>query len=138
MIRLNPHISIDENEISLTASRSSGPGGQHVNKVSTKVTLSFDVLHSPSLTDDQKRLILNRLSGRITKEGVLQVTAQESRSQFTNKTIALNRFIEEMRSALYIHKKRRKTYVPLSAKIKRLDNKRRRGEIKAKRGRVHF
>ncbi len=138
MIQINHNTFIDENELSFTASRSSGPGGQHVNKVSTKVSLSFDVLHSPSLTDDQKKLILERQSGRITKDGVLQISAQDSRSQLTNKTDATNRFIEVLGTALYVRKKRRKTRVPLGVKMKRLDNKRQRSEIKAKRGRVRL
>ncbi|MBN2411525.1 aminoacyl-tRNA hydrolase [candidate division KSB1 bacterium] len=138
MIRLNAHTSIEENEISFTASRSSGPGGQHVNKVNTKVTLSFDVLYSPSLTNDQKQLVLNRLSGRITKEGVLQITSQDHRSQYKNKTVVLNKFIEVMGSALYVRKKRRKTFIPLSVKMKRLESKRRRSIIKTNRKQVQY
>jgi len=138
MIQINHNTFIDENELSFTASRSSGPGGQHVNKVSTKVTLSFDVLLSPSLTDDQKHLIMERLSGRITKEGVLQISAQDSRSQHKNKTEVINRFVEILASALYVRKKRRKMFIPMSVKIKRLENKRRRGLIKTNRKRVQY
>ena len=138
MIRINHNTFVDENEISFTASRSSGPGGQHVNKVSTKVTLSFDVLQSPSLTDDQKHLIMERLSGRITKDGVLQISAQDSRSQHKNKTEVINRFVEILASALYVRKKRRKTFMPISVKVKRLENKRRRSLLKANRKRVQY
>src|ERR1700753_3768218 len=97
MIRVNDHISIDESEVEESFIRSSGPGGQNVNKLSTAVQLRFDVRHSPSLTDEV-RARLERLAGRrLTREGVLVITAQSHRTQERNRADALDRLTDLIR-----------------------------------------
>ena len=125
MIRITDQLSIAEDELRFTASRSSGPGGQHVNKASTRVTLRFDLVNSPSLTPDDKQLLLERLSTRISKQGVLRVVSQKTRSQAANRELALERFVEILQQALE-HRPERKT-------VKRLADKKRRGYVKRER-----
>src|SRR6266853_1836126 len=97
MIRINDHISIDDSEVSESFIRSSGPGGQNVNKLSTAVQLRFDVRRSPSLPDEV-RARLERLAGRrLTRDGVLIITAQSHRTQERNRSDALDRLIELVR-----------------------------------------
>jgi ribosome-associated protein len=133
MIRITDELSIPEEELQFTASRSSGPGGQHVNKVSTRVTLRFDVVNSQNLTQDQKNLILERLATRVNKAGVLRVVSQQTRSQAANKEVALERFIALLQQALKPTPKRKRTRVPPGAKQRRLDDKKHRGQLKRKR-----
>ena len=123
-------VEIGENELSFTYARSSGPGGQHVNRVETRVTLRFDVMASPSLTEDQKQRILRRLATRINKEGVLRVVSQRHRSREANRRAAIERFHELLATALRPRRKRRRTHVPKAARRRRLESKRRRGEVK--------
>ena len=133
MININDQLSIPQDELSFTASRSSGPGGQHVNKVSTRVTLRFDVANSPSLTLDQKELILARLATRISKEGVLRVVSQKTRSQAANRELALERFVRLLQEALEKRPERKPTKVPSAARQKRLADKRHRSQLKRER-----
>jgi ribosome-associated protein len=119
-----------ESEIYFKTSRSSGSGGQNVNKVSTKVELNFDVVNSKLLTEAQRQIILSKLGSRINKEGVLKVVVQETRSQFENKEIALRKFRELMAFAFHKAKKRIKTKVSKGAREKRIQSKKRRSEIK--------
>jgi ribosome-associated protein len=130
MIRISGDLEIDEAQFIFRASRSSGPGGQHVNKTSTRITLFFDVVNSPSLSDQQKHRILTVLAGRIDKNGVLSITSQASRSQFANKAAVTQRFIELLAAALRPARKRKKTAIPRAAREKRLESKRRRSQIK--------
>lgn len=130
MITVNEQISIPEEELTFTASHSSGPGGQNVNKLSTKVTLWFDVANSPSLSEEQKELVKRRLKTRIGKDGVLRVTSQQTRSQAANREMAVERFIELMRDALRQIPIRRKTRVSRAAKERRLEEKRQRSAQK--------
>lgn len=130
MIEVTEQISIQEQELKFTASRSSGPGGQHVNKVSTRVMLWFDVANSPSLSDEQKHLVFRRLANRINKQGVLQVISQQGRSQMANRVAATERFVELLRKALRRKKPRRKTRIPMAAKECRIRDKKLRGRIK--------
>jgi len=133
MLRITETTTIPEEEIWFVASRSSGPGGQNVNKVSTRVTLLFDVVHSPSLTPEQVDRIRSHLSTRISKEGILRVTAQRERSQAANRERARERFVELMRDALAAHPERRPTRTPRRANEERLAGKQQRGRLKRER-----
>jgi ribosome-associated protein len=133
MIRINDQLSIPKDELSFTATRSSGPGGQHVNKASTRVTLSFDLANSPSLTPDQKQLLLERLPTRISKQGVLRVVSQKTRSQAANREVALERFVELLQQALEVPPQRKPTKVTAAAKEKRIAHKKHRGHLKRER-----
>lgn len=135
MIVISKQLAIPEDEIVFTASRSSGPGGQHTNKASTRVTLYFDVAASPSLTAEQRARISERLRSRIGKNGMLRVVAQTQRSQTVNRELALARFVELLRAALAKKRVRRPTAPTAAAKEKRLTQKRRRGEQKRERAR---
>ncbi|MFZ0930286.1 MAG: alternative ribosome rescue aminoacyl-tRNA hydrolase ArfB [Syntrophobacteraceae bacterium] len=123
MMKITDHISIPEEELSFTASHSSGPGGQNVNKVSSRVTLWFDVVNSPSLSQEQKDLVMRRLENRIGKDGMLRVISQKTRSQVENKELAIERFSELMRDALKQVPMRKKTRVSKGAKLRRLEEK---------------
>lgn len=133
MLFITDHISIPLSEITFTASRSSGPGGQHVNTSDTRVTLLFDVDASESLTPFQKTRLKAHLAGRVDKRGVLRVTSQDSRSQKMNKEAAISRFITLLQEAFKRVKPRKKTRVPRSAKRKRLDAKKRTSQRKQQR-----
>ncbi len=133
MIRITDELLIPREELKFTASRSSGPGGQHVNKVSTRVTLRFDVVNSPSLTPDQKTLILDKLATRVSKAGVLRVVSQQTRSQAANKEAALERFINLIQQALEATPERKRSGMPRAAKQKRLDEKKHRSQLKRER-----
>ena len=133
MIRITDKLSIPEDELKFAASRSSGPGGQHVNKTSTRVTLSFDVANSPTLTEGQKTFVLSRLATRVSKEGILRVVSQQTRSQAANKELAVERFIELLQQALKEKPLRKRTAISAAAKQRRLDEKRRRSRLKQKR-----
>ena len=121
---------VAEDELRFTYSRSSGPGGQNVNRVETRVTLLFDLFGSPSLSEGQKRRIAIRLATRINKEGILRVVSQRHRTREANRRAATERFEELLTGALRIQRLRRKTRVPRQARRRRLEGKRRRGELK--------
>jgi ribosome-associated protein len=135
MIEINARLSIPEEELSFSASRAGGPGGQHVNKVSTRVTLRFDVDGSPSLSPAQKRRIRSTLATRITRDGVLRVVCGRQRSQAANRIEAMERFAELLRQALRPRRRRVATRVPANEKRRRLEQKRRRARLKRERGR---
>src|SRR5437773_6034325 len=126
MIAITDNLFIPENEISFVASRSGGPGGQNVNKVSSRVTLLFDVQQSAALSEDQKRIVLKALRTRINKNGILQIVSQRTRSQDMNRADALERFGELLRRALAPKVPRIKTRVPRAAKRNRLEKKKKR------------
>ena len=138
MIRITDRISIDDAEIEESFVRSSGPGGQNVNKLSTAVQLRFDVRHSPSLPNDVA-LRLMRLAGkRMTKDGVLVLIAQNHRTQERNRAEAMDRLIALIREAAVPPVPRRATKPTRASKKERLDKKKRRSGIKSLRGRVDF
>ena len=133
LINVSNRLSIPEDELEFTHSRSSGPGGQNVNKVSTRVTLRFDVAHSPSLSEEEKRHLFQRLSTRINKKGVLWIAAQQSRSQSANRDLALARFAAMLREALKRPRRRIKTRIPRPVKEQRLAEKKHRSRLKEQR-----
>ena len=127
-----------EKEFSFRMSRSSGKGGQHVNKVSTKVTLLFDVLDSDILKDEEKTLVIKNLGAIISQDGILQISSQASRSQFRNKENTIEKFFEKMEKALTVEKARKKTRKPRSLNEKRLKNKKIHSEKKSIRKKVNL
>jgi ribosome-associated protein len=137
MIRVTAHIALDEREISEDFVRASGPGGQNVNKLSTAVQLRFDVRHSPSLPHDV-RTRLERLSGsRLTRDGVIVITAQRHRTQGRNRQDALDRLLDLIRKAAVAPVKRRPTKPTRASRERRIEGKKRRGGIKRLRHSKH-
>ncbi|WGD36052.1 alternative ribosome rescue aminoacyl-tRNA hydrolase ArfB [Olleya sp. YS] len=122
-----------EKEFKLKAIRSSGSGGQHVNKVATKIELSFSVAESLVLTQDQKQLIQEKLSSRLTKDQVLILQCGESRSQLKNKGIAIQRALSILENALKVEAIRKPTKIPRAVIKKRLKSKKMNAERKANR-----
>lgn len=120
-------------ELNFKAVRSSGAGGQNVNKVSSKVILSFDLNASQGLSDEEKALIAKNLATRLTSENVLILNADDDRSQLKNKEIVTRRFLELIQKALIVPKKRKATKVPRSVIEKRIRAKRNQSEIKQSR-----
>jgi ribosome-associated protein len=133
MLEINDLISIDESELDWEFARSAGPGGQNVNKVETKVTLKFVVNASNSLSDEQKRRLTEGLANRITKDGVLRVTSQRHRTRVANRHAAIGRFIELVDDALMERPPRKKTKVSRAAQRRRIEAKKRRGQVKQMR-----
>ena len=133
MIPIKAGLVIPESEITFTASRSSGPGGQNVNKVSSRVTLTFNVAASTALSDEQKQKIGGRLATRINKEGLLRIVSQKTRSQEVNRRDAINRFSDLLRRALTDERSRIKTRLPAAAKERRIEEKKKRQVIKQQR-----
>jgi len=113
-----------ERELVFSASRSSGPGGQHVNKTSTKVELRFNIPNSVLFTNEEKEILLDKLKNKINSEGELIIVSQESRSQLKNKETALIKFYELIEKALTPEKKRKPIKLTQAAKEKRLEAKR--------------
>jgi ribosome-associated protein len=133
MLRITDQIAIDEREIEEQFVRSSGPGGQNVNKLETAVQLRFDVRHSPSLPEGV-RLRLERLAGRrLTKDGVLVIIAQTHRTQERNRADAMDRLVELIQKAAIAPKRRRPTRPTAGSQKRRLETKKRRGTIKGLR-----
>ncbi|MDH5412825.1 MAG: alternative ribosome rescue aminoacyl-tRNA hydrolase ArfB [Flavobacteriaceae bacterium] len=110
-------------ELSFKATRSSGAGGQHVNKVSSKIELTFDIQNSQILSENQKQLLIKNLATRLTKENILMLFCDESRSQHKNKEIVTKRFLKIISNGLKIPKKRKPTKISRSANRKRLERK---------------
>ena len=120
-------------ELSFKAVRSSGAGGQNVNKVSSKVVLTFDLKASQAFTEEEKALITTKLSTKLTSENLLILNCDEDRSQLKNKAIVTKRFLELMQKALIVPKKRKPTKIPRSVIEKRIKEKRNTSEIKENR-----
>jgi ribosome-associated protein len=132
-IRISPTVTIPLAELAFRVSRSGGPGGQHVNKTSTRVELWWNPGSSPSLTPEQRALVLARLRPRLTEEGLLRIVASETRSQSRNKAEAVERFQELVARALVMPKRRKPTKPTRAARERRLAEKRKRGEQKRRR-----
>jgi ribosome-associated protein len=126
-------IEIPDDELTFTASRSGGPGGQHVNKTSSKVTLRFDVAHAPSLPDEIRSRLLAALGDRIAADGTVRVVCQASRSQFANRRTAEARLASLLAAALVPEVPRVATKIPRAEKRRRIASKKHRGGIKRTR-----
>ena len=133
ILRISDEVSIPLSELSYRFSRSSGPGGQHVQKSSTRVELLFDVANSPSLNDAQRSRVLRRLAGYVDAEGLLHLTAQSERSQLRNREAVVSRFQSMMRGALKSRKQRRPTRPTAQSRERRLRKKRERSQTKKER-----
>ena len=121
-------------ELQFKAVRSSGAGGQHVNKVSSKIELIFDLENSIAFTESEKKRLRLKLGNRLTKENVLLLQCSESRSQHKNKELAIKRLFSLLENALKVPKKRRKTKPKRSSIEKRLNSKKKHAEKKVRRG----
>lgn len=130
MIRVTRNLVIPEQELRFTTCRATGPGGQHVNTTDSCVTLYFDVENSPSLDNSQRERIRTKLAGRMSKEGVLRIVGREHKSQSRNKDAAIERFRTLLADALKVQKKRRPSKPSRAAKARRMDAKKKRGELK--------
>ena len=136
MIQVTPAIAIDEREFHEQFIRSSGPGGQNVNKVATAVQLRFDVGASKALPDDVRKRLVRLAGRRVTGDGVLIVDARRFRTRERNRKDAMKRLTDLIRRAAERPKRRRKTKPTAASKRRRLEAKRRRGEVKRMRRRV--
>ena len=134
MIPITPAISLDEDEIAETFVRASGPGGQNVNKLSTAVQLRFDVRRSRSLPNDVAIRLMKLGGQRVTREGVLVITAQRFRTQERNRADARERLLDLIREAAVPPVPRRPTRPTFSSKQERLEGKKRRSDVKRMRG----
>lgn len=120
-------------ECKFKTSKSSGAGGQHVNKVETRVTILFDVKNSEVLNEEQKELILKQISSKLNKDGILQISSQKYKSQYKNKENVKLKLISLLEKSLKPKKKRKKTKISKAAKLKRLNNKKFVSELKKSR-----
>lgn len=120
-------------ELSFKAVRSSGAGGQNVNKVSSKVVLTFDLKNSQALSEEEKVRLITKLASRLTTDLVLILNCDEDRSQFRNKEIVIKRFLELIKNALFIPKERKTTKIPKSVIRKRIKDKKNVSEVKKNR-----
>ena len=134
MIRINPEISIDEDELTIDFVRSSGPGGQNVNKVATAAQLRFNVFASPSLPEYVKPRLAALAGSRLTNDGVLIIDARRHRTQARNRQDAIDRLAELILQAAHVPRRRRKTRPTAGSRERRLDTKRRHSENKRLRG----
>ena len=136
VLRITNTLTIPLSELRFRFARSSGPGGQHVNRSATRVELLFDVAGSPSLTEAQRERALKALAPHIDSDGVLHLVSQTFRSQLRNREEAVERFRTLMHKAMWVPKRRRPTRPSRAARERRLASKRRRSEIKRQRGPV--
>jgi ribosome-associated protein len=136
VIRIDATTAIPLNELEFRFSRSAGPGGQNVNKVSTRVEVLFDVVRSPNLDADQKHRVVVALKSRISENGVLRVLAQESRSQWRNREVVLERFASLLRQALSKRQRRIPTKPSRTARSRKTQAKKLHSQKKALRRRV--
>lgn len=134
-ITINARLTIPRGELVLRATRSGGPGGQHVNTSSTRIELTWSVAESPALTEEQRARLLTRLASRLDGEGRLRIVAQEERSQLQNREAAIRRFRDVVRRALVVPRTRKPTRPTAASKERRLQAKRERSDRKRERQR---
>lgn len=132
-IPIRPGVRVPRHELTFRATRSGGPGGQHVNKTSSRVELTWSVAATAALGPELRARALERLASRLDSEGVLRIVSDRTRSQLQNKEDATERFAEILAAALTIPKQRRPTKVSRAVKARRLDAKKRHGAKKADR-----
>lgn len=125
-------------ELKFKAVRSSGAGGQNVNKVSSKVVLSFDLANSLGLNHEEKELLLTKISTKLTQENILILTSEEDRSQLKNKEVVIKKFLKVIENGLKIPKERKETKIPRAVKEKRLQEKKSTASIKENRKKPKF
>jgi ribosome-associated protein len=130
MVWITPSLQVDESELHFDYVRASGPGGQNVNKVATAVQLRFDIPNSPSLASDVKGRLIQLAGKRVNADGVLIIVASRHRTQDANREDAIRRFIELARRSLLTPKPRQKTKPTAASRERRLQEKKRRGELK--------
>lgn len=135
IIAITSHIAIDERELEESFVRSSGPGGQNVNKLATAVQLRFDLRGSPNIPPAMKVRAEKIAGQRLTREGVIVISADRFRTQEQNRDDARTRLVELLQRAAIVPKVRRKTRPTLASKKRRIEGKKRRSEIKSRRGR---
>jgi ribosome-associated protein len=138
MIEIAQGIKIREDLLTFKFSRSTGPGGQNVNKVNTKVTVLFDVAGCNSFSAAQKKRMLKKLATRISKNGLLRVVCQRYRTQKANRTAAIERLQKLLTTALHAPRARKKTSIPKAAREKRLEEKRQRSFLKKQRAKKNL
>lgn len=131
-------IVIPEHELDISTSRAGGPGGQHVNKSDTRITVRWNILQTNVLNEEQKQQLISKLQTKLTSEGDLIVHNSESRSQVQNKKLALQNLAEEICRALYVPKKRKATKITATAKESRLKSKMLRSAIKKNRHKKYY
>lgn len=132
-LQINDALTIPGAELSMSASRSGGPGGQHANKTSSRVTVEWNIATSAVLSEDQRQLLLTRLTTYLTSDGVMQVSSNEDRSQHRNREHALARLANLVADGLKRRAMRHKTKPSRASKERRLDGKKRRAAVKRKR-----
>jgi len=137
-IEVKPGISIPEHEIEITTSRSSGPGGQHVNTSNTRITIRWNLHNTNALTPPQKERAQQKLQSRLTNEGDIIISHSSGRSQLQNKELALKQLANELRNALHVPKKRMATKISKGVKEARLQTKARRSGVKKMRNKRNF
>ncbi len=138
MIRVTAHISIDEREIQESFVRASGPGGQNVNKLSTAVQLRFDARGSPSLTAEVRARLEQLAGARLTRDGVLVITAQSHRTQGRNRQDALDRLVALIRRAAVVPRTRRPTKPTKASRERRIESKKHKAGLKLRRAKPSF
>ena len=135
LLQIRHGVAVPRSELTYRASRSGGPGGQHVNKTSTRIELTWSVATTRALGPELRARALERLATRLDSEGVLRLVSDRTRSQLLNKEDVTERFVELLRAALTLPKARKATKLSKAVKARRLDAKRRHGEKKADRRR---
>lgn len=133
LIPINENLSIPESELQFRFSTGGGPGGQHVNKTATRVTLLFDVANSPSLEEESRVRLIDRLASRLDRRGLLHIDVHESRSQWQNRATAVARFQRLMADALVEQAERHPTRPTRRSREERLEGKKRRSAVKRDR-----